>query len=469
MLRATVLLACVALALAAITQDEVTALPGWDKPLPSKHYSGYLNVTGGFLHYWFIEAEKNPATAPVALWLNGGPGSSSLIGLLTELGQFQVNDDSLNGTGTPTLFYNPYSWNQVANVIFLESPKGVGFSYCTDRAKCVNTDESTAVDAYDALVGFFKGFPEYAKNDFFITGESYAGIYIPMLMDQIDKKGGINLKGAAIGDGCWGNAVGTCAFSTDASRISFHFYSGHAMIPQTLATEIVTACGNFTAPLSVKCDGLLAQMEAVIGNFDIYNIYDDCGDDTFSQQELRRLLANRTVVVDSERQAHRHHPQLARVGGALNDYKCGSENAMDTYLADPAVVAALHVKTGVSGMTYRKTVDDLRPLYLELVQKYRTLIYSGDVDACVPYYGSEEWTRELGLTLKSTWRPWKSGSFDKPTTTNIKAGYVMTYEVPNQSFDFTFLTVNGAGHMVPQHRPVRALAMITSFFNNRPY
>jgi carboxypeptidase C (cathepsin A) len=87
-----------------------------------------------------------------ALWLNGGPGSSSLIGLLTELGQFQINDDSLNATGVPNLFYNPYSWNKVANVIFLESPKGVGFSYCLNRANCINTDESTAVDAYDALV-----------------------------------------------------------------------------------------------------------------------------------------------------------------------------------------------------------------------------------------------------------------------------------------------------------------------------
>jgi len=353
-------------------------------------------------------------------------------------------------------------------VIFLESPKGVGFSYCVNRATCVNTDESTAVDAYDALVAFFKGFPEYASNDFYITGESYAGVYIPMLMDQIDQKGGIKLKGAAIGDGCWGNSVGTCAFSDDAERISFFFYDGHGMIPQTLSADIKAACGTFTRPYSIKCSGLLASMDVYIGDFDIYNIYDDCGNDQFSMQRVRELLSNDTVTIRNTEHSFRIHPQLS-LGGALNDYKCGSEAAMDKYLSDPAVVTALHVKTGVSGMTYRKTVADLRPLYLSLIKKYRVLIYSGDVDACVPYYGSEEWTRELGLTLKNSWRPWKSGSLDKPNDLSIKAGYVMTYTVPNQPFDFTFLTVNGAGHMVPQHKPVRALTMISRFFDNKPF
>lgn len=67
-------------------------------------------------------------------------------------------------------------------MIYLEQPKGVGFSYCTSE-KCQNTDESTAADAAEALRYFFEtAFPEYAKNDFYITGESYAGVYIPMIM-----------------------------------------------------------------------------------------------------------------------------------------------------------------------------------------------------------------------------------------------------------------------------------------------
>ena len=139
-----------------------------------------------------IESTGNKTSDPLVLWLNGGPGSSSLIGLLTENGQILTNDDSLTQpiNGIPQVFLNPYSWSNVANVIYLESPKGVGFSYCegvTKSSQCVNTDESTALDAYEFLVNFYASFPEYRSNKFYITGESYAGIYIPMLIDQIDK------------------------------------------------------------------------------------------------------------------------------------------------------------------------------------------------------------------------------------------------------------------------------------------
>jgi carboxypeptidase C (cathepsin A) len=172
------------LSLAGPAADAVESLPGFDGPLPSKHYSGYLptgKATGvaGQLHYWLIEAENDPETAPVALWLNGGPGSSSLIGLLTENGQVATNANSMtqNTSDVPKLFYNPYSWSQVAHVVYLEQPKGVGFSYCEDpEVGCTNTDESTAEDAYEALVNFFdEKFPEYKSKDFYITGESYAG------------------------------------------------------------------------------------------------------------------------------------------------------------------------------------------------------------------------------------------------------------------------------------------------------
>ena len=69
---------------------------------------------------------------------------------------------------------------------------------------------------------------------------------------------------------------------------------------------------------------------------------------------------------------------------------------MNTYLALPAVMSALHVKANNKGMIYTRNAGDLLPLYAQLIAKYRILIYSGDVDACVPYWGTEEWTRDMG-------------------------------------------------------------------------
>jgi hypothetical protein len=156
----------------------------------------------------------------------------------------------------------------------LESPKGVGFSYCEGvaaSANCVNTDESTAQDAYEFLANFFALFPEYKSNKFYITGESYAGIYIPMLIDQIDKDSlgaKLNFVGAAIGNGCWGNTVGTCDFSSGESlSISADFFFGHGMYSAALHSEIETACGDFSR-LSAKCLSKIAAMEKQLGSYD---------------------------------------------------------------------------------------------------------------------------------------------------------------------------------------------------------
>jgi len=174
----------------AANEDEIKSLPGLSEPINFKQYSGYLNITEGkHYFYWFVESQKDPENAPVVLWLNGGPGCSSLFGNLGENGPFRVNSDG------KTLVLNPHSWNTVANVIYLESPVSVGFSYKDDK-QYHNSDKSTAEDNHLALEAFFEKFPNLKKNPFYITGESYAGIYIPMLAHEIfSTKSTINLKG----------------------------------------------------------------------------------------------------------------------------------------------------------------------------------------------------------------------------------------------------------------------------------
>ena len=204
-----------AAALAARPADLVATLPGYGAP-PSPWYSGYLDIAGGkHMHYLFQTAQTAPATAPLHLWLNGGPGCSSLEGAFAEMGALLVDEQDPS-----KLVANPSSWNNISHSLYLEAPACVGYSYADDISGCSHDDSSQAADNYQALLVFFTLFPEYASADFFITGESYAGIYVPTLAKAVylgNKAGGtpqINLKGIMVGNGCLGHSVGVCAFDS---------------------------------------------------------------------------------------------------------------------------------------------------------------------------------------------------------------------------------------------------------------
>ena len=141
-------------------------------------YSGMLHFDETSLHYVFFNSQRDPNKDPVVLWLNGGPGCSSLIGMVYENGPFTFKE------GTANFQINPHAWNKKANLLYISSPAGVGFSSNTAN-NYTHDDGTVAQDNYRALVVFFAKFPNLLKNDFYITGESYAGIYVPYLADLI--------------------------------------------------------------------------------------------------------------------------------------------------------------------------------------------------------------------------------------------------------------------------------------------
>ena len=98
----------------------------------------------------------------------------------------------------------------------------------------------------------------------------------------------------------------------------------------------------------------------------------------------------------------------------------------------------------------------------KIIEQFRVLIYSGDFDAQIPHTGTEEWTRGLGYNESAAWHPWYVGA----EGASSGAGYAVEYDVPTE---FTFLTVKGSGHMVPQYRPVPALAMFERFITDQPF
>ncbi|KAF8820699.1 putative Serine carboxypeptidase 1 [Cardiosporidium cionae] len=439
--------------------DRITSLPGFSGTLPSRMWSGFIPVAGKskFLHYWFIESENSPSTDPIVLWMQGGPGSSGMLGLLTEMGPFSTNDNSFtNKTSVPQIFENPWAWTKAANMIFFESPAPVGFSYCIHTCP-QNNDTSTADENYEFLKNFFEKFPAYKKNTFFITGESYGGIYVPMLADRVNNDTSINFGGVAVGDGCTGISTrGGCGVDYNYWYVKTLY--GHGQISAKLGENLLQKCTDWlqgTDKNNFRCEDLFNLVNQQAGQFNIYNLYDEC-----SGKHDELLSINPAFsMVHQQNQIHRlASGSQSGVGGALNDYPCGAQRGMAAWLNNDKVKAALHVDIPNvhREFSYKSTEENVFPIYHRLLaNKKRVLIYYGDTDVIVPYNGGEYWVNQMGFKIVEHWRPWTL--YGKERT----GGHLINF-----ANDFMYLTVRGAGHMVPTFKPEASYVMITTFLKN---
>ncbi|XP_047704987.1 probable serine carboxypeptidase CPVL isoform X2 [Prionailurus viverrinus] len=173
-------------------------------PFPAsnvKSYAGYITVNKTYnsnIFFWFFPAQVQPMAAPVVLWLQGGPGGSSMFGLFVEHGPYIV-------TSNMTVRPREFSWITTFSMLYIDNPVGTGFSFTDDPQGYAVNEDDVARNLYSALTHFFLLFPEYKNNDFYATGESYAGKYVPALAHYIHTLNPvmttkINLKGVAIGD-----------------------------------------------------------------------------------------------------------------------------------------------------------------------------------------------------------------------------------------------------------------------------
>eukprot|EP00966_Prymnesium_polylepis_P128559 2973415-Prymnesium_polylepis.1 len=129
--------------------DAVSSLPGLDGPLSSTHYAGHVlvNVTAGNrLFYWFAESKRvadgeSASEVPLIMWLNGGPGASSLTGFLVEgIGPYTLDE---RGVG---LKENPWSWHQIGHVLAWDQPAGAGFAFTETPDGHVNSMPQMATE-----------------------------------------------------------------------------------------------------------------------------------------------------------------------------------------------------------------------------------------------------------------------------------------------------------------------------------
>jgi cathepsin A (carboxypeptidase C) len=162
-------------------------------------YSGTVDIrTDSDIFYWWFESRNDTKNDPLVLWLTGGPGCASEIALFYENGPYKFMDDK------KTLTSNEHSWNSNANLLYVDQPVGTGFSKGPIIHLDTNEDQ-IAEDMAKFMIGFLEKYPQMQGKDFYITGESYAGHYIPAISHNFFFKHKdelkINFKGLAIGNG----------------------------------------------------------------------------------------------------------------------------------------------------------------------------------------------------------------------------------------------------------------------------
>jgi serine carboxypeptidase-like clade 2 len=416
-------------------KDRIKRLPG--QPFVKfSQFGGYITLdksAGSAFYYYFVEAQQSKETLPLLLWLNGGPGCSSLAyGAMQELGPFRVNSDG------KTLHQNRYSWNYAANVLFVESPVGVGFSYSNKSSDYdINGDKRTATLNYLFLVNWLERFPEYKNRDFYISGESYAGHYVPQLAHTIlyhNKKAKtiINLKGILIG-----NAV--INDDTDSPGM-YDFLASHAIISDKAAYDINKNICDFTSNnLTDECNAVADEVTADIAFIDLYNIYAPvCKNGNITSKPKKYTIVNDPC-------------------GEF--YVYAYLNRQDVQEALHANVTKLKYEWSPCSSVIRHWVDSastVLPLLHEFLNNgLRVWIFSGDTDGRVPVTSTKYSIKKMNLPVKKIWHPWLAYG--------EVGGYTEVYKG-----DLTFATVREAGHQVPSYQPARALTLIKHFLDGTP-
>jgi len=289
--------------------------------LTPSQFSGYVPVhSGRSLFYWFVESSSStsPSTDPVVLWTNGGPGCSGLTGFLSEQGPFRAIQKS--NSKEAVLELNPYAWNKVANMIFIEQPAGVGFSTATGAIHY--GDEQSATDNAAFVEGWLARFPQYKANPFYLTSESYGGHYLPTLAVKLKAKPGINFRGFAVGNPLtWMPLRDFGQYAT---------YAAHQLLPAPLWNDFLDA-GCKKDISKAKCQTMLDTFDQLTADIDPYGLdFPICRSSASASHALLRKL----------------HQAKGRVGGYFpTRYRPCADDYMIHYLNRKDVQGAIHITT----------------------------------------------------------------------------------------------------------------------------
>ncbi|KAF3903417.1 hypothetical protein ABW21_db0204789 [Orbilia brochopaga] len=387
-----------------------------------KQYSGYLddNVEDKHLFYWFLESKSKPESDPVLLWLNGGPGAASTIGIVAGPGSHMIFN------GPP----NPNAWNKNASILFLDQPTNVGFSY----GKNTTSTKAAAKDVYALLSLFFQEKPQYSKQPFYIWGVSYGGHWVPAFANEIlshsDSK--INLKGAIIANGI-----------TDSYNQVSHMPDMACGKGGVKAVFNETICKELQSIHLPKAQKLITE----------------CNEN-----------ANKTACVAAEDYWQANF--IGRVKRAGYDESNISRKSreqtgpspFETFLNKPEISRAL----GTEGHRFSIMREDtfslfhdngdvalsMVPYVKNIIKKIPLLVYAGDKDYICDWMGVKAWTEALEWSGKAAFN--KAGL----QTYTLKGKEVAQIKGTK---GLTYARVFNGGHSADQEAPETVLALLNDF------
>lgn len=407
----------------------VTELPGYG-PVAERQLAGYLPVEddgGAYIYFWYIESRsEQPLHDPIVIWLNGGPGSSSFLGFFAENGPYKIVQPP-PWQSSLGLVENEFGWNRNAGYLMIDQPAGTGLSLVTDKGMYAKTEAEASAQLYRGLQAFYERWPEFRQRDLYLFGESFAGVYVPMLATNIldGNQAGqpeIRLRGIGIGDGWVDPLVQEATYGDYAYA--------HGLIGLADKEEVdrrYAACAKAiedSGPVASRdadeiCNAIEEYITQVSGGANVYDV---------------RLI------------------------GAYNFDLIGQ------YLDQPAVRAALRVAPAVKAWhDTSKRVAYLLELgeqnsaahyYPRLFEALDVLIYNGIYDMDCNFMGTDDWMNKLDWSYRDEFlsrrrMPWHVGG--------QVAGHIRS------AGRLTQVLVAGAGHLVPMDQPERALALFEGF------
>lgn len=428
-----------------------------------KQIKGYLDIRED-AHLWFIffESRSNPTEDPLVLWLNGGPGCSSSTGMLFELGPCWVSE---KGFSTE---YNAYSWNSKANLLFLDQPLQVGYSYSDSKERINNSDKS-AEDVYAFLQLFFARFPKYAHLPFTVAAESYGGHYAPHIGAEIHRRNKelalapestalpIRLETLMIGNGLTDPKVQFPSVVEYACspKNKYHLFEPDSAVCEQLEKKsqvcsmLIDMCSKFDSPLSCVPAGLYCWG----------SLYGPAQDSGVNLYDVRRKC-------DREADGSLCYPEVGYIETLLNTPQIKNQLGVPAEIEFQSCNMEVNADFMMQGDSMRNSALLLEPL---LADGVRVLAYAGEADFMCNAIGIHDWILDFPNVFheainNATQTPLYAvgGHGAKPR----QVGYAI--QAGEGAGNLTFAWIQRAGHMVPHDQPAVALSLLNAWLANEP-